>query len=89
MIRLVRSLLVDLGFHNIREASDGIVAMKKRRGQPCGLVLSDLYGEPMDGLELLRTMRINESLNTIRFIMITASAQPDKMTEAKTLGANG
>jgi two-component system chemotaxis response regulator CheY len=63
--------------------------MKKRRGQPCSLVLSDLYTEPMDGLELLRIMRINESLKTIPFIMITASAQPDKVAEAKTLGANG
>jgi two-component system chemotaxis response regulator CheY len=63
--------------------------MKKLRGHACGLVLSDLYMEPMDGLELLRTMRTDESLNTIPFIIITASAQPDKVAETKALGANG
>ncbi len=89
MIGLIRSLLVDLGFQDIRDASDGTVALEKLRTETFGLVLSDLYMEPVSGLDLLRTMRADKKINTIPFVMITASAQPETLTEARALGANG
>lgn len=89
MVGLIRSLLSGLGFQDIRDASDGTMALEKLKTEMFGLVLSDLYMEPVNGLDLLRTMRADKTMNNIPFVMITASAEPETVTEASALGANG
>ena len=54
MIRIIRTLLTQLGFRNIEEAKNGRRALEKMQGSKFGLVISDWNMEPMTGFELLQ-----------------------------------
>ncbi|HEX2479059.1 MAG TPA: response regulator [Geminicoccaceae bacterium] len=89
MVRIVRNLLHQLGFEDVDEANDGASALAKLRARRFGLVISDWAMEPMDGLELLRQVRADPQLKTLRFIMITAENRTERVAKAKQAGANG
>ena len=85
--KCIRRLLNDLGFHFIREASDGGDAMERLSAQPFDLVVSDWDMEGLDGLELLRWMRQRKSQRAIPFIMATAFAGRKYQDVARDNGA--
>ena len=88
MLRIIRNLLKQLGFTNVDEASDGVEALDKLRGGPCGLVISDWNMEPMTGLQLLKEVRSDDKLKNIPFIMITAESKTENVVAAKQAGVN-
>jgi two-component system, chemotaxis family, chemotaxis protein CheY len=89
MVRIVRNLLHQLGFHDVDDANDGASALAKLRAKRFGLVLSDWAMEPMSGLELLQAMRADPELKTLPFIMITAENRSDRIARAEQAGADG
>ena len=88
MIRIIRNLLKQLGFENIDDASDGSAALSKMRGKKYGLVISDWNMEPMTGIELLREVRGDETLQKTPFIMVTAESKTENVIAAKQAGVN-
>jgi two-component system, chemotaxis family, chemotaxis protein CheY len=88
MIRIIRNLLKQLGFENIDDASDGSAALNKMRGKKYGLVISDWNMEPMTGYDLLKTVRSDDSLKDMPFIMITAESKTDNVIAAKKAGVS-
>ncbi len=88
MIRIIRNLLSQLGFHNIEEAKDGRQALEKMHGSKFGLVISDWNMEPMTGFELLQQVRASETLKATPFIMITAESKTENVIAAKKAGVN-
>jgi two-component system chemotaxis response regulator CheY len=88
MIRIMRSLLKQIGFDNVEEAQDGGSALEKLREKPYGLVISDRYMEPMGGMDLIKHMRADEMLKETPFIMITAESKGEKVLEAKQAGVD-
>jgi two-component system, chemotaxis family, chemotaxis protein CheY len=88
MLRIVRSLLNQIGFNNIDDASDGAMALEKIKEKHYELVISDWNMEPMTGLELLKNIRANEKTKDIPFIMVTAESKTDNVIEAKEAGVN-
>ncbi len=54
MVRIIRNLLRQVGFHDIDDASDGHSALKRLREKQYGLVISDWNMEPMTGYDLLK-----------------------------------
>jgi two-component system, chemotaxis family, chemotaxis protein CheY len=88
MRRLIRTLLIQIGFANIDFASDGGAALMKLRDRPYGLIISDLKMQPMSGLRLLREVRNDDRLSAIPFIMVTAAADVDEVIAAKTAGVS-
>ncbi|MEK9673503.1 MAG: response regulator [Rhodospirillaceae bacterium] len=88
MLRILRNLLRQLNFKNIDEASDGSEALKKLRGKPFGLVISDWNMEPMAGIELLREVRGDEKLKHIPFVIITAESKTENVIAAKQAGVS-
>jgi two-component system chemotaxis response regulator CheY len=88
MLQVLRNLLRQLGFRNVDEASDAPAALEKLRNKPYQLVISDWNMKPMTGLELLKAMRGDQELNKVPFIMATAEATRDNVTEAKAAGVN-
>jgi two-component system chemotaxis response regulator CheY len=88
MLRIVRNLLKQLGFHNVDEASDGSEALTKMRGKEYGLVISDWNMEPMTGYQLLKEVRADDSLQKTPFIMVTAESKTDNVVAAKQAGVN-
>ena len=88
MIRIIRSLLKQLGFENIDDASDGSAALNKMRTKKYGLVISDWNMEPMTGLQLLREVRADPKLKGTPFIMVTAESKTENVIAAKEAGVS-
>ncbi|HPF45676.1 MAG: response regulator [Emcibacteraceae bacterium] len=88
MLRIIRNLLKQLGFHNVDEATDGAEALNKLRGKSYDLVISDWNMEPMTGYELLKEVRSDDMLKTLPFIMVTAESKTDNVIAAKKAGVN-
>jgi len=88
MLRIIRNLLKQLGFHNVDEATDGASALQKLRDKDYGLVISDWNMEPMSGLQLLTEVRADAKLQAMPFIMITAESKTENVLAAKQAGVN-
>ncbi len=89
MLKIVRNLLMQLGFGNIEEAMDGSAALQKLCHKNYGLVISDWNMEPMSGLQLLKEVRLDTKLKDVPFIMITAESKSENVIAAKDAGVNG
>lgn len=88
MVRIVRGLLANLGFEDVREAGDGLAALDLMRREKFGLVISDWNMEPITGLELLKRVRADAALKATPFIMITAEAKGGNAAAARAAGAD-
>src|SRR5260370_41287550 len=64
---IMRALLKRLGFCEVDEASDGLMALAKMREKKYVLVISDWNMEPMSGYGLLKKIRMDEELAATRF----------------------
>ena len=88
-IRIVHSLLRQLGYENLDEAANGEEALRKLESREYGLVLSDWNMEPMTGIELLNRLRATAKGKKTPFVMITAETTEQNIAAAKQAGANG
>ncbi|MFA5679124.1 MAG: chemotaxis response regulator CheY [Pseudomonas sp.] len=89
MRRIVRTLLKELGFANVDEAEDGNDALSKLRNGGFELVISDWNMPNLDGLEMLRQIRIEDGLKHLPVLMVTAEAKKENIIAAAQAGANG
>ncbi len=88
MVRIIRNLLKQLGFEDVDEAADGTAALGKLKQKRYGLVISDWNMAPMTGYELLRSVRSDEALRAMPFIMVTAESKTENVIAAKKAGVN-
>ncbi len=89
MRRIVRSILKQIGFHDIDEAENGHQAfIKLSSDDSYDLVISDWNMPEMTGIELLRLVRSTENLKAIPFLMVTAEAKKENIIEAVKFGVN-
>ena len=89
MRRIVRNLLKELTFTNVEEAEDGAIALQKLQAGGYDFVISDWNMPNMDGLTLLQTVRSDERLKGLPFLMITAEAKKENIIAAAQAGASG
>ncbi|PWB55350.1 MAG: chemotaxis protein CheY [Nitrosomonadales bacterium] len=89
MRRIVRNLLKELGFTNVDEAEDGVVALSKLKGGNFEFVVSDWNMPNMTGLELLKAIRADAALKHLPVMMVTAEAKKENIIEAAQAGASG
>ena len=89
MRRIVRNLLKDLGFTNVDEAEDGVVALNKLKAEKFDFVVSDWNMPNMTGIELLKSIRANDALKSLPVLMVTAEAKKENIIAAAQAGANG
>lgn len=90
MRRIIRNLLKDLGFNNVEEAEDGVMALKKLRdGGGFDFIVSDWNMPNMDGLTMLQNIRADDGLKDIPVLMVTAEAKKENIIAAAQAGANG
>ena len=84
MRSIVRSLLSQLGFNNVLEASDGVRALEILKSQPISLILSDWNMQPMNGYEFLCEVRkVNKK---IPVVMVTAENTQENFKKALEAG---
>jgi two-component system chemotaxis response regulator CheY len=89
MRRIVRNLLKELGYTNVDEAEDGVVALNKLKGGSFEFVVSDWNMPNMTGIELLRAIRADGALKHLPVLMVTAEAKKENIVEAAQAGASG
>ena len=89
MRRIVKNLLKELGFTNIDEAEDGAIALQKLKSTHYDFVITDWNMPNMDGLSLLKAIRVNPSLKHLPILMITAEAKKENIIAAAQAGASG
>lgn len=89
MLKIIRRLLVQLGYARIDGATNGIEALALVREKRYDLILSDWNMEPMSGFELLKHVRAEPKTRETPFVLITAEAKPENILAAKSAGASG
>jgi len=89
MRRIIKNLLKDLGYDNVDEAEDGVMALEKLRNGNFDFVVSDWNMPNMDGLEMLKTIRADPGLKHLPLLMVTAEAKKENIIAAAQAGANG
>ncbi len=89
MRRIVRNLLKDLGFANVEEAEDGVIALQMLKAGEFDFVISDWNMPNMDGMTLLQSIRADERLKKLPVMMVTAEAKKENIVAAAQAGANG
>jgi two-component system chemotaxis response regulator CheY len=88
MRKVIRNLLKQVGYENIVEAEDGVIALKILKSQRIDLVVSDWNMPNMTGLELLKSVRSDEDLKSTPFLMVTAEALQDNVIAAVKAGVS-
>jgi two-component system, chemotaxis family, chemotaxis protein CheY len=89
MRRIVRGLLKEMGCNNADEAEDGAVALNMLKSQKFDFVVSDINMPNMNGFELLKSIKADESLKHLPVLMVTAEARKEDIVMAAQSGASG
>ena len=81
--------LRELGYE-VREAANGIEALKVMEAEKAAitLVLADWNMPEMNGLELLKQLRQDPDLASLKVVMVTTETELDHMVSALEAGAN-
>lgn len=73
--------------HTVDAAPDGMAGLQAIRRMPPDLVICDFMMPRMNGFELLAALQTDASLAQVPFIMVSASAEPERLQQALALGA--
>ena len=93
MRKIIKNMLVQLGFSNITEAEDGsdawpMIQEAHANGDPYEFIVSDWNMPGMTGLELIKNLRATEEFKTLPFLMITAEAEQGNVVVAVKAGVS-
>jgi two-component system, chemotaxis family, chemotaxis protein CheY len=89
MLKIIRRLLLQLGYAHIDEAANGLQAIAKIHGKRYDLILSDWNMDGMSGFDLLKLVRSEPASRDTPFVLVTAESKPENILAAKAAGATG
>jgi two-component system, chemotaxis family, chemotaxis protein CheY len=89
MRRIVRGLLKEIGYSNVEEAEDGVVALNMLKNGRYDFVVSDINMPNMNGFDLLKAIKADDKLKAIPVLMVTAEARKEDIVLAAQTGAAG
>ncbi len=89
MRRIVRGLLKEMGCNNADEAEDGAVALNMLKAGRYDFVVSDINMPNMNGFDLLKAVKAEDSLKHLPVLMVTAEARKEDIVLAAQSGAAG
>ncbi len=88
-IREIVSFTLENAGYTVLTANDGQDALKFLNGDKIDLIITDLHMPVMDGIELIKKVRQNETYKYIPILFLTTESQTEKKIEAKNAGATG
>jgi two-component system chemotaxis response regulator CheY len=89
MRRIIKNLLIDLGYANVTEADDGATALPMLQAGNFDFLITDWNMPGMPGLDLLKAVRADARLAKMPVLMLTAEAKREQIIEAAQAGVNG
>jgi len=86
---IIRRVLVELGYE-VCEAANGLEALRVLESErsSIGVVLADWNMPEMNGLELVKRLRQDRSLDSLKVLMVTTETEMGQMASALEAGAN-
>ena len=93
MRKIIKKVLVEIGYKNVEEAEDGrpaLEALKKAQGsgEPFQFIISDWNMPGMSGIELLKACKLDPQMRSIPFILVTAESEQKNIVEAARYGVS-
>jgi two-component system chemotaxis response regulator CheY len=89
MRRILRGLFNEMGCHHTAEAEDGTAALAMLKAQRFDFVVTDINMPNMNGFELLKAIKADDSLRHLPVLMVTAEARKEDIVLAAQSGAAG
>jgi two-component system, chemotaxis family, chemotaxis protein CheY len=89
MRRIVKGLLKEIGYHNADEAEDGAAALQQLKSNRYDFVVSDINMPNMNGFDLLKAIKADDTLKHLPVLMVTAEARKEDIVLAAQIGAAG
>jgi len=86
--QMVAYTLKEAGY-SVVEACDGVDALSKIDGDNFSLIITDLNMPKMDGITLIKELRVKPKIKFTPILMLTTESQNEKKMEGKTAGATG
>lgn len=87
-IRRVLGYMLHAIGHHVVTALNGSDALEQLQAQHCDMIIADLAMPVMDGMALLKQVRVSPQFAHLPFVMLTASGQDDARIAARGAGAN-
>jgi CheY-like chemotaxis protein len=75
--RVMKACLLQLGFHNIDEAPDGLEAVEMTKSQFYDLILMDIFMPKMNGIDAAEIIRTLPNYKDTKILAVTASCIDD------------
>lgn len=89
-IRQQVSFTLSKGGYKVVEAEDGVQGIAKLKAEgDVAMVISDVNMPNMNGLEMLESIKKDDSINKVPIIMLTTEGSGDLISRAKAAGAKG
>jgi len=87
--RIISKILIELGYE-VGEAGNGLEALEVLKTDESGikLVLADWNMPEMNGLDLVKQLRLDPDLRSVKVLMVTTETEMDQMASALEAGAN-
>ncbi len=89
MREIITNLLKEIGFLNVDEAEDGMIALRKLQENRFDFIVSNWNMSNMDGLAMLQAIRATKTLKQIPVLMVTSEVKKKNILAAAQAGANG
>lgn len=88
MRKILGTMLKSFGIRDIREAQDGLHALRVLNGREVDVIFTDLMMQPVDGLAFIRWIRTSSASPCpfVPIVMITGHATQRSLTEARMAG---
>jgi two-component system chemotaxis response regulator CheY len=86
--QLMQLTLSDAGYE-VAQASDGVEALEYARHHAADLVLTDVNMPRMDGIELVRELRLLPAYKCVPVLMLTTESSKERKEHGKQAGATG
>lgn len=93
MRKIIKKVLVELGYSNIEEADDGKPALEALKnahstGNPFQFVISDWNMPGMTGIDLLKACKADPNFKNLPFMLVTAESEQKNIVEAAKAGVS-
>ncbi len=88
-IREVVAFTLENAGHNVTQAINGQDALTYLDGRAVDLIITDLHMPIMDGISLIKEVRMGETYKFTPILFLTTESQTERKLQAKEAGATG